>query len=252
MSNLSRVQSPNFLNSLCIVNGGFSTYLTHLSLAFVIAICTACTGGHVSQNGAPVAGAEVSIWTCESQGDFITHTNNSGNYAFNPYSANSSAVYESLIIPPGPIAINVTSGSNVAVTRRSHAYDESCPIQYDGATEDLPCKIHNIDFQPMTFQQLTAVQLEFIETDCGFSANEAQQLIVIQKNKQESQNAEEFDLAAKPGSSGCLQSCRASCLLQDPEANEISQCLCSCVEGQCDTAFGALCNKALKPSFPDK
>jgi hypothetical protein len=252
MSNLSNDQTPNYFSSHFIVNGGFSTYLTCLSFAVVIVICTACTGGNVSQNGAPIAGAEVSIWTCEALGDFITYTNNSGNYAFNPYSANSPAVYESLIIPPGPIAIHVTSGSNVAVTRRSHAYDESCPIQYNGSTEDLPCKIHNINFQPMTLQQLSAEQLEFFETDCGFSASEAQQKIVIQRNKQESQATEELDLAARPDSNRCLQSCKAACLLQDSKVNEISQCLCSCVEAQCGTALGAVCNKALIPPFPGK
>ncbi|MEL6758903.1 MAG: hypothetical protein AAFP04_00745 [Myxococcota bacterium] len=129
----------------------------------------ACTGGVISKNGDAIDGANVSIWTCDSIGDFTTTTDAGGVYQFNPYLPNSPDLDQTQLIPAGPIAINITSSEGSFVERRQHVYDETCPAQYDGSTQDLPCKIQSVDIVPMTLIEFFAAQAAFFEEDCGLS-----------------------------------------------------------------------------------
>ncbi|MEO1170845.1 MAG: hypothetical protein AAFX94_02175 [Myxococcota bacterium] len=110
----------------------------------------------------------VGIWTCDSTGEFETTTNANGQYYFNPYSSTSSDVEDSLIVPVGPIAISVTSSVGSFVTRRNHAYDETCTIPHEGSAQSLPCKIHDVEIEPMSASEFLEAQVAFLEEECGF------------------------------------------------------------------------------------
>ncbi|MEL6341105.1 MAG: hypothetical protein AAFQ65_14460 [Myxococcota bacterium] len=127
----------------------------------------ACTGGEITRDGEPLEGVSVQIWTCSEKPAFETHTNEGGLYLFNPYQANSPDLDESQRVPAGPIAFSLHDyNGGFAFHRRLHAYDEECSIPYDGSTQSLPCKRHDIEFDPMGVEEYFAEVNAFLLDDC--------------------------------------------------------------------------------------
>lgn len=189
-----------------------------------------------------MAGAEVSIWTCESMGDFQMVTDGGGNYAFNPARPDSPVLDDSKLIPPGPIAINVTGGAGSSVTRRNHHYDGTCQIPYNGAVEDAPCKLQNINLQPMTINEFWAEQLAFLEQDCGIEAQDASRLVLAVHGGARVGPIGGF--TKRPSTESCLTRCTESCIYQDVPISEYASCMCICGEGNCGASFGPFCTES--------
>jgi hypothetical protein len=203
----------------------------------------------VTHEGRSVAGAAVEVWTCDSVGQYETVTDADGVYQFNPYSPDSSAFDGDRFIPAGPIAIIVAGGPGGYVTRREHVYDETCPIRHDGTTAQRPCKMQHVDLQPMTFPQVNAELLRFLEDDCGLA------LELPPRFDRDALRAA-FDRArqAAPGRPplsevsaqfSCISDCSSSCSGQH-QADYIP-CMCICVEGSCGASFGPLCTESAAP-----
>ncbi|MEO0813434.1 MAG: hypothetical protein AAFY60_11265, partial [Myxococcota bacterium] len=104
---------------------------------------------------------------CEEVAAFQTTTNASGLYTFNPYSSSSPDLDNSQIVPAGPIGIAVSGPAGSYFARRAHAYDENCTIPYNGSSQSVPCKRHDIEMEPMNANEFIAEQLAFLEDDCG-------------------------------------------------------------------------------------
>jgi len=197
-----------------------------------------CTAGLVTKNGSPVAGAEVHIWTCDDLGGFQTTTDASGTYRFNPFDPSSPAFDATQFVPPGPIAIIVTGGAGSMVVRRDHQYDETCPIRYNGSTQNLPCKLENVDLVPMGLPEFLAESADFLSEDCGVESKLANRLAgaAIPREMQRIR-----DLSARPTPAGCITRCAQGCSGQ-PMA-DFAPCMCICVEGSCGTSFGPFCTE---------
>jgi len=206
-----------------------------------VAVCAACTGGQVRKDGEPVANADISIWTCESLGDFRATTDGGGNYLFNPFRPDSPTLDERKFIPPGPIAILVTGSAGSSVTRRSHRYDDTCPIAYNGSTQDLPCKVQNVNLVPMSPPEFTAASAAFLEEECGIAAQVAEELSAAHY---ETSARAIGDLTARPSMDSCLSRCVDSCIFKDAPVSEHQSCMCGCVESQCGASFGPFCTKS--------
>ncbi len=210
-----------------------------LFLILIVFLCSSCTGGRVTKNGAAVANATVRIYTCESIGDFNTDTNSSGIYTFNPFSPNSSALDQSKLIPPGPIGIAVTGNAGSSFTRRVHQYNSSCPVEYNGSTQNLPCKLQNIDLVPVSLPELLEETLAFFEQDCGLEAKSAEQISTAVVARLEGS----LPLTSKPRTANFLSQCADSCIRQDLPISEYASCMCNCVESNHGTSFGSFCTE---------
>ena len=227
---------------------GRATGVLRLGVVLAAGLCAACTGGQVRKDGDPVAGADVSIWTCEAIGDFQTETDGGGNYAFNPFRQDSPTLDDSKFVPPGPIAINVTGDEGSSVTRRNHQYDDTCQIRYNGSVQDLPCKIQNINLEPMQFNEFLAEQAEFLEEDCGLAARDATRLVTASIGGR--RVGEIGGLTTRPSTESCLTECSESCIYQDVPVGEMVDCMCICVEGNCGASFGPFCTESDAASDP--
>jgi hypothetical protein len=196
-----------------------------------------CTGGRVTNAGASVQGANVSIWTCSSTNDFKTTTDNNGVYTFNPYISNSNALNMKKLIPEGPIAIIVTSAGERSVTRRDHAYDEECDIIWNNQLQSLPCKRQDVALVPMTLPELIDAQLAFLEEDCGLATTlspQARQSLI--------------DRNPPPEQVGCLTATAQACA--SPSYAEFQSCMCVRVEASCGVSYGPACVRAAQSPRP--
>ena len=216
--------------------------LMQLAAVLIAVLATACTGGEVKINGSPVVGTEVSIWTCD-QTEFLTTTDGSGRYQFNPYDPNSPDFDTSNYIPTGPIAIEVNGPEGWSVTRRQHQYDEECPIDYNGSNQALPCKIQSIGLVPMTPIQVVIAMGEFLAFDCGMNVQEAEeralQAMATPPEAIEPNLDERSELS-------CLTECASSCsphgwlgpeMLRGHLPGDLKSCMCACAEVSCGTSF---------------
>jgi hypothetical protein len=209
---------------------------------------SACTGGRVTENNQPLVNAEIRIWTCESVGNYETLTNTDGIYTFNPFQPNTPVLDLDNYIPEGPIALIVTAGSSGSQTlRRDHAYTGICKTVYNGATQDVPCRYQNVNFEPQTLQEATATLNDFFEQDCGFQRSEAERLGALFPALP---GSTPFRLTSKPSQVGCITECRDSCVFSSDAQDQFQACMCSCVESNCGASFGPFCTEAGIPPSP--
>jgi len=216
-----------------------SSWLTTLWLSALL-LSTACTGGLVTDGGDAVVGADVEIWTCESIGGFQTQTDRDGIYSFNPFLANSQDLDFDAFVPPGPIAIVVTDGGQVTFKRRQHQYDGTCPLPYNGGTEQLPCRVQNVALAPLNLVQFLEQSIAFLEQDCGLSSAVAKRL----GSAAVRQGTRPLSLTTEPPAASCLSECSASCQVGTAPMAEFQICMCICVEGNCGAQFGPFCTES--------
>jgi hypothetical protein len=219
---------------------------TNLWTAVVVgalALCTACTGGRITKNGLSVVHSEVSIWTCDTIGDYHTTTDANGLYSFNPFSSTSSAFDSTAFVPPGPIAITITGAEGSFVARRQHAYTQTCRIPYDGVSQDLPCDIQHVAMEPMGLVEFNAALLAFLVEDCGITARVAPDadLHTLSQTAQREMATHRSPVDGK-AHVGCVTGCSQACAGQAPL--DYNTCMCLCVEAACGVQFGPACVEA--------
>jgi len=204
----------------------------------VAVLATACTAGHVTKNGTPVAGAKVDIWTCEALRDFITTTDAGGNFRFNPFDPSSPAFDSSKYLPEGPIAISITGAAGSSVTRKNHQYTDVCPTAYNGSTQNQPCKVYNINLKPMSLPEFLAELNDFLADDCGLESELAGGLAAaaIARDVREIGR-----LTTRPSETSCLTDCAQGCLGQS--ILNFGECMCTCVAVQCEVPFEPFCTE---------
>ena len=212
-------------------------------LVGTLVLCTACTGGRITKNGMSVVNSDVSIWTCDTTGDYQTTTDAYGIYSFNPYASHASTFDSNAFVPPGAIAITITGADGSFVARRQHVYTQTCSIPYDGVTQDLPCDIQHVAMEPMGFVEFTNALLAFLEEDCGITARVAPDAD-LQTLARAAQREMDKTLSPVEGKAhvGCVTECSWSCSGQSP--NDYNTCMCICVEAACGAPFGPACVKA--------
>lgn len=211
----------------------------------IVVLCTACTGGQVSQNGSAVAGSDIEIRTCEAAGGtFTTTTDATGNFQFNPFDPLSPMIDSAEYIPTGPIAILVTGGNGSSVNRRDHQYTGTCPVAYNGSTQDMPCRIHAIEHVPASVPAFLGDLVDFYEDDCGFSARaaDALSLSALDPDADHQADAQIFGLTDPGREASCISGCTSTCSGQ--AMNDFMPCMCICVESSCGASFGPFCTEA--------
>lgn len=220
--------------------------LAHLACILIVLLSTACTGGHVSENGSAIVGSNIEVRTCTTpSGTFTTTTDGSGNFVFNPFDPLSPMIDSANAVPEGPVAILVTGGDGSSVNRRDHQYTGSCPVAYNGSTQDVPCRVHSIEHSPMSVPDFFGALIDFYEDDCGFSARVAEELSELAMNPDSDPQfeADVYGLTG-PGTrhASCLSDCTASCSGQSQ--SDFMPCMCICVESSCGTSYGPFCTEA--------
>lgn len=212
-------------------------------------VCTACTGGQVTKNGLPVVGSTVEIRTCTSDlGTYVTSTDASGVFEFNPYDPNSPMIDSDEYIAEGPIAIIVAGADGSSVSRRDHQYNQTCNIAYNGSQQNLPCRLHGIDLVPMNILEYATENLAFYEQDCGLAFAPAKRL------SEESMSfvAESTEPSTELSQASCLTQCADSCssggllnpdMLKGKFSPGFESCMCSCAESSCEASFEPFCSE---------
>jgi hypothetical protein len=135
--------------------------LRNFALALVCTLVAACTAGKVTRDGQDIAGATVTILTCDNT-EYTTTTAADGTWAFNPTSPDSGDFDVTQNVPQGPIFIRVVDGGEEYAEFHHHYY-ATCPYTIDGVSGVYPCRLYPIDFVPMNLLQMEEVRIDALE-----------------------------------------------------------------------------------------